>query len=62
MNIMMDSNLRKFHEAENRPDLVEHTLYKQLIGSLMYLIHSRLDIFYAVSVLSQFMTNPRHIH
>ena len=34
----------------------------QLIGSLMYLVNTRLDICYAVNVLSQFMSQPRQTH
>ena len=37
-------------------------MYRQLIGSLMYLIHTRPDICFAVSALSQFMFEPRHKH
>jgi hypothetical protein len=37
-------------------------LYRQLIGSLMHLVNTRLDIFYAVNVLSQFMNQPRETH
>jgi hypothetical protein len=35
--------------------LVESTLYTQLVGSLLYLTHSRLDLLYAVGVVSRFM-------
>jgi hypothetical protein len=28
----------------------------------MYLVHTRLDIFYAVNALIQFMCEPKHIH
>ena len=48
----MDSNLRKIHETETKLDALNPTLYRQLIGSLMYLIHSRQDIFYADNILS----------
>jgi hypothetical protein len=34
-------------------------LYKQLIGSLMYLVNTKDDICYAVNVLSQFMIQLR---
>jgi hypothetical protein len=34
----------------------------QLIGSLMYLVNTRLDICYAVNVLSQFMSQSRQTH
>ena len=60
MNTPMDSNFRKLHETDTGSNLVDSTLDKQLIGSLMYLIHSRPYIFYAVSILSKFMIDPRH--
>ena len=62
MNTLMYSNLRKHHDTDIGSDPVDPTLYRQLIGLLMYLGHSRPDIFYVVSILSQFMTGPRHIH
>ena len=62
INTPMDSNLRKLHEIDTGSDQVDPTLYRQLIGSLMYLVHSMPDICYAVIILSQFMTDPRHRH
>jgi hypothetical protein len=41
---------------------VDPHLYRQLIGSLMYLVNTRPNIFYAVNVLSQFMSQPKHTH
>jgi hypothetical protein len=41
---------------------VDPSLYRQLIGSSMYLIHTMPDIYFVVSALSQFMSEPRHIH
>jgi hypothetical protein len=35
--------------------LIDNTLYKQLVGSLLYLRHSRPDLSYAVGVVSKFM-------
>ena len=41
---------------------VDVTLYKHIIGSLMYLTNTRPDICFAVNTLSQYMVNPKHIH
>jgi hypothetical protein len=41
---------------------VNATLYRQLVGSLIYLTHSRPHISFVVSVVSQFMQDPREIH
>ncbi|XP_057830956.1 secreted RxLR effector protein 161-like [Cryptomeria japonica] len=57
----METNL-KLRESAASSDLVDPTMYRQLIGSLMYLVNTRPDICYAVSALSQFMCEPRHIH
>ena len=37
-------------------------MYCQMIGSLMYLMNMRLDICFPVNTLSQFLTDPRHVH
>ena len=37
------------------------TIYRQLIGSLLYLTHSQPDIFYVVNVLSRYMQKPNDI-
>ena len=34
---------------------VHATLYRQLVGSLIYLIHSRPDLSFAISMVSRFM-------
>ncbi|XMA13681.1 hypothetical protein WAI453_006472 [Rhynchosporium graminicola] len=40
----------------------EIKLYQQLCGSLQYLAHTRWDILYYCSILSQFLTNPSPQH
>ena len=36
--------------------------YQRLVGRLMYLAHTRPDLAYALSVVSQYMHNPRKQH
>jgi hypothetical protein len=42
--------------------LSDATLYRQLVGSLIYLTVTRPDLAYAVHLVSQFMTTPRLVH
>lgn len=58
----MENNLHKLREVAAISDLVDSTLYRQVIGSLMYLVNTRPDICYAVSALGQFMCEPKQIH
>ena len=41
---------------------VDATVYRSLVGSLIYLTNSRPDIVHAVSIVSRFMSNPRKAH
>ena len=47
------------HDGESLSDA---TLYKQLVGSLIYLTVTHPDISYAVHVVNQFMVAPRPPH
>src|SRR5216684_7418888 len=51
----------KLEEADSSP-MVNNTLYRQLIGCLLYLTHTRPDLCYVVSVASRFMDQPQDIH
>jgi hypothetical protein len=42
--------------------LFDNTLYKQLVGSLLYLTHSKPDLSYAIGVVSRFMQEPHELH
>lgn len=42
--------------------LVDATLYRMLVGKLLFLTKTRPDISYAVSVVSRFMQSPQEIH
>ncbi|XP_038904408.1 secreted RxLR effector protein 161-like [Benincasa hispida] len=50
--------LTKDHEGKK----VNSTIYKQMVGSLMYLTTTRPDIMYAVSLISRFMESPTELH
>ena len=43
-------------------ETVDATMYRQLIGSLMYLTNMIPDIFFYMNTLSQFLTDLRHVH
>ncbi|XP_051135003.1 uncharacterized mitochondrial protein AtMg00810-like [Andrographis paniculata] len=38
------------------------SIYRSLVGSLIYLTHSRPDILHVVSLISRFMSNPSRSH
>ena len=38
------------------------TLYKQVVGSLMYLTSTRLDLMFVVNLLSWYMAHPTTLH
>ena len=46
----------------NSPMMADANRYRRLLGKLIYLTVTRPDITYAVSVLSQFMHEPRMVH
>ncbi|KAK2980779.1 hypothetical protein RJ640_009564 [Escallonia rubra] len=41
---------------------VDATLYRSLVGNLMYLTATRPDLMFAASLLSRFMQSPSHFH
>eukprot|EP00253_Pinus_taeda_P001575 PITA_01575 len=60
MSTPMITNWKKLHASDS--ELVDLTLYRQLIGSLMYLVNTRPDICFAINMMSQFMCEPRKVH
>jgi hypothetical protein len=49
------TNPKKLSVSSSDSDEIDSILYRQLIGSLMYLVNTRPDICYEVSTLSEFM-------
>ena len=43
-------------------ELVDMTHYRQIIGSLIYLTNTRLDICFSMNTLSQYLVQPRQVH
>ena len=60
MTTPMITNLKMLRNYESNP--VDPTKYRHLIGSLMYLVNTQPDIYFAVNVLSKFQIEPRHDH
>eukprot|EP00253_Pinus_taeda_P009078 PITA_09078 len=60
MGTPMITKWKKLHASDS--ELGNPTLYRQLISSLMYLVNTRSDIYFADNTLSQFMMEPRRGH
>ena len=60
MTTPMASNLNLLSDSSSYS--VDATMYRQMIGSLMYLTNTRPDICFAMNTLSQFLTDPRNVH
>jgi hypothetical protein len=60
MNTHMETKLKLLVDTSS--DLIDATLYRHIIGSLMYLMNTRPDICFAVNTLSQFLVEPRCVH
>jgi len=60
----VDTPIVQNHRLGEYPDQTptDKRIYQRLVGKLIYLSHTRLDIPYAVSVVSQFMHNPSEDH
>jgi hypothetical protein len=57
MNTPMETKLKLLVDTSS--ELVDATLYKQIIGSLMYPTNTRQNIFFAMNTLSQFLVEPK---
>jgi hypothetical protein len=60
MNTPMETKLKLL--VDTLSELVDATLYRQIIGSLMYLRNTRPNILFVVNTLSQYLVEPRRVH
>jgi hypothetical protein len=60
MNTPMEVKLKLLVDISS--ELIDAMLYRQIIGSLMYLTDTKPNICFAVNTLSQFLVEPRHVH
>ncbi|KAL6220548.1 hypothetical protein ACLB2K_008304 [Fragaria x ananassa] len=60
----IDTPIEQNHRLAEYPDQVptDKPRYQRLVGRLIYLAHTRPDVAYTVSVVSQFMHNPSVDH
>ena len=60
MTTPMTSNLKLLSDTSG--EVADAMMYRQMIGSLMYLMNTRPDICFAVNTLSQFLTVLIHVN
>jgi hypothetical protein len=60
MNTPMETKLKLLVDTSS--ELVDATLYRQIIGSLMYLKNTKPYICFTMNILSQFLVEPRRVH
>lgn len=56
----METGLKLFAQSDSPP--MDDTLFRQLVGSLIYLPMIRPDLSFAISYISRFMMNPKTDH
>ncbi|KAJ0491190.1 putative RNA-directed DNA polymerase [Helianthus annuus] len=56
----MDHKLKLTKDEKGK--VVDATGYRRIIGSLRYLLHTRLDLSYSVGLVSRFMQSPKESH
>ncbi|KAM0011992.1 putative RNA-directed DNA polymerase [Helianthus debilis subsp. tardiflorus] len=56
----MESKLKLTKDEDGKP--VDATRYRQIIGCLRYLVHTRPDLSYSLGVVSKYMQSPKQSH
>jgi hypothetical protein len=60
MNTPMETKLKLLVDTSS--ELIDATMYRQIIGSLMYLTNTKPYICFAVNTFNQFLVEPKHVH
>jgi hypothetical protein len=60
VHVPMEPRLKLSKDSQNPP--VDATLYRSIVGSLRYLVHTRPDVSFAVGLVSRFMEEPTTEH
>ena len=55
-----DPNQKLSDDSSGEP--IDKGRYQRMVGKLIYLSHTRPDLAFAMSVVSQFMYSPRQTH
>jgi hypothetical protein len=56
----IEANL-KLSKKSDAPS-VDQTMYSSIVGSLRYLVNTRMDLAYSVGIVSRYMENPTTEH
>jgi hypothetical protein len=60
MNTTMETNLNLLIDTSS--ELIDATLYRNIIGSLMYMMNTRPNICFVVNTLSEYLVEPIRVH
>ena len=60
MDTPTELNYKLSEASDDTP--MDRGRYQRLVSKLIYLLHTRLDMAYVMSVISQFMHNSRDVH
>ena len=62
MSTLMELNFMKLSGSAAGPVLENSTEYHQLVGALMFLVNTHLNVCFTVNTLTQHMVEPHHTH
>jgi len=57
---LIEIGIKLTNEGDRRT--LDATYFKQIVGSLRYLMRTRPDIYYVLGLVSQYMESPRQVH